>query len=113
MTWFTVPSITSIPFHLGIYRTLLNNPTVGNNEAVQKLQNSNTSGPRLWTILMMGGGHFAGAIIDVNKSQGILEQQLNKQVHILTHKTFHRYTSKLIIIFIMTNKNEFTSYFLV
>ncbi|KAI9307214.1 hypothetical protein BJ944DRAFT_176933, partial [Cunninghamella echinulata] len=94
MTWFTVPSITSIPFHLGIYRTLLNNPTVGNNEAVQKLQNSNISGPRLWTILMMGGGHFAGAVIDVNKSQGVLEQQLNKQVHILTHKTFHRYTTR-------------------
>ncbi|CAO3607351.1 unnamed protein product [Cunninghamella echinulata] len=94
MTWFTVPSITSIPFHLGIYRTLLNKSNIGNNEAVQQLQNSNASGPRLWTILMMGGGHFAGAVIDVNKSQGILEQQLNKQVHIITHKTFHRYTTR-------------------
>ncbi|CAO3638933.1 unnamed protein product [Cunninghamella blakesleeana] len=95
LTWFTVPSITSFPFNLGIYRTLLNKSTITDIEAVNKLQINNSSkGSRLWTVLMMGGGHFAGAVIDVNKSQGILEQQVNKQAHILTHKTFHRYTTR-------------------
>ncbi|KAI8093888.1 uncharacterized protein BX664DRAFT_358263 [Halteromyces radiatus] len=97
VTWFKVPSLTCIPFHLGIYRVLLESKkNISSVDAIQRLQQSSDHGKqtRLWTLLMMGGGHFAGAIIDVNQSKGLMEQQLNKQVHIHTHKTFHRYTTR-------------------
>ncbi|CAO3594068.1 unnamed protein product [Absidia cylindrospora] len=97
VTWFTVPSLTKVPFHLGVYRVLLESrKNVSSSlDAVQQIQQpTNQSSPRLWTLLMMGGGHFAGAIVDVGQSKGLAEQQLSKQVNILTHKTFHRYTTR-------------------
>ncbi|KAI8337712.1 hypothetical protein BC941DRAFT_426002 [Chlamydoabsidia padenii] len=100
VTWFSVPSLTKVPYHLGIYRLLLESrkTATGAIEAVNQIQQSTPSNkqssPRIWTLLMMGGGHFAGAVIDVNQSKGMVEQQGSKQVNILTHKTFHRYTTR-------------------
>lgn len=102
VAWFSVPSLTKVPFHLGIYRVLLESQKSASSivDAAQQMQLSSVPGgkqassPRLWTLLMMGGGHFAGAVIDVSQSKGMAEQQLSKQVNIITHKTFHRYTSK-------------------
>ncbi|ORZ24070.1 hypothetical protein BCR42DRAFT_402190 [Absidia repens] len=104
VSWFTVPSLTKVPFHLGVYRVLLESTKKAPSslDAVQQIQqqqqhpngSTNQPSPRLWTLLMMGGGHFAGAIVDVGQSKGLVEQQLSKQVNILAHKTFHRYTTR-------------------
>lgn len=56
---------------------------------------------RLWTFIMMGGGHFAAAVVALNvhapplsaraQARGAREQ---RSVLVLAHKTFHRYTTR-------------------
>lgn len=56
---------------------------------------------RLWTFIMMGGGHFAAAVVALNayvpplseraRSRGTKQQ---RGVVVLAHKTFHRYTTR-------------------
>jgi hypothetical protein len=50
---------------------------------------------RKWTLLMFGGGHFAGMVVSlvpklVSKGKG---KEKEKEVVVLEKKTFHRYTS--------------------
>jgi len=50
---------------------------------------------RKWTLLMFGGGHFAGMVVSlrprlVGKGKG---KEKEKELVILEKKTFHRYTS--------------------
>ena len=50
---------------------------------------------RTWTMLMFGGGHFAGMVVSliprmVSKGKG---KEKEREVVILQKKTFHRYTS--------------------
>ncbi|KAI8073157.1 hypothetical protein BC940DRAFT_250649 [Gongronella butleri] len=96
MIWYTAPSLTSKSFHLGIYRLLVQTPLSATDSlsVLRQCQSTGIQKPRYWVILMMGGGHFAGAVIDAHKSMGINEQQVNKQVHMHAHKTFHRYTTR-------------------
>ncbi len=55
--------------------------------------------PRLWTILLMGGGHFAIAVLALNphvrttrtKKAGEVEE---RGLLVLAHRTFHRYTTR-------------------
>ncbi|KAI7954235.1 hypothetical protein MJO28_006782 [Puccinia striiformis f. sp. tritici] len=52
-------------------------------------------GLNTWTIIMMGGGHFAAMIVSTipklkNKNKSIIEVE----PIILQHKTFHRYTTR-------------------
>ncbi|KAF9584418.1 hypothetical protein BGW38_006530 [Lunasporangiospora selenospora] len=44
--------------------------------------------PRYWTLIMLGGGHFAGLVMDL-AGQYIHNRREQKTV---AHKTFHRYT---------------------
>ncbi|KDN39002.1 hypothetical protein K437DRAFT_250949 [Tilletiaria anomala UBC 951] len=54
---------------------------------------------RMWTVLMMGGGHFAAAVIALNphvvithsKKKGTVEEH---SLIVLAHRTFHRYTTR-------------------
>ena len=56
---------------------------------------------RMWTVLLMGGGHFAASIIVLNPhvttskgrkgGQGPREE---RSLIVLAHKTFHRYTTR-------------------
>ncbi|KAL9559389.1 hypothetical protein MBANPS3_000464 [Mucor bainieri] len=79
LTWFKTPSKDSS--HYGVYRHLLQNSTLAD------LQRSQHKGKkRTWTIIMLGGGHFAGCVIDVNAS--------TTDVKLIQHKTFHRYTTR-------------------
>lgn len=79
--------------HYGVYRHLINNKL--NNTTLESIQQSkNNNKKRTWTIIMLGGGHFAGCVIDVSNSNGPAEKSVDKQVKFITHKTFHRYTSK-------------------
>ena len=49
---------------------------------------------RMWLLLMVGGGHFAGMVVSLvpklSRGQG---GKLEQEVVVLAHKTFHRYTS--------------------
>lgn len=53
---------------------------------------------RKWTLLMFGGGHFAGMVVSlvpklVSKGKG---KEKEKEVVVLEQKTFHRYTSEAL-----------------
>ena len=54
------------------------------------------SAGRKWTLLMFGGGHFAGMVVSlvprlVSKGKG---KEKEREVVIIEKKTFHRYTSE-------------------
>ncbi|KAI8992233.1 hypothetical protein BDB01DRAFT_717360 [Pilobolus umbonatus] len=81
LTWYKTDNQPDI--HYGIYRHLLNQ------HSLSELQQSEWKGKkRTWTVIMLGGGHFAGAVFDISSSQNI------DQVSLITHKTFHRYTTR-------------------
>lgn len=99
---------------LGVYRTVF--PTYiesrGYLDEVKEMQKGGPEG-RTWAMFMVAGGHFAGAIIKVAKSDEDREEELEDGVmgttgkkkkpkkpkpetEVLRHKTFHRYTSEFI-----------------
>ncbi|KAF7723425.1 hypothetical protein EC973_002024 [Apophysomyces ossiformis] len=89
--WFNAKVLPE-SIHLGIYEALF---SCLQTRDVKKLQERNYSKEdRVWTIIMVGGGHFAGAVIDVKNSKGVSEPAHEKQVRFITHKTFHRYTTR-------------------
>lgn len=57
-------------------------------------------GGRTWTMLLFGGGHFAGMVVSLvprlsSKGSGKgKEKFVEREVVVLAHKTFHRYTSE-------------------
>lgn len=90
LAWFQANSL-SPSVHFGIYRRLADSL-----DGLKQLQNQKS---RLWTIIMVGGGHFAAGVVDVNKSLQYGQQYGGldvNQVKMVAHKTFHRYTSKLM-----------------
>ena len=77
LSWFK--DRESPDMHYGVYRHLLSSSSLASFQQKQK--------KRYWTLMMVGGGHFAGCVIDVNAS-------LLSDVKFIEHKTIHRYTSK-------------------
>ncbi|KAI1302841.1 hypothetical protein EDD11_005487, partial [Mortierella claussenii] len=55
---------------------------------------SATRPPRYWTLILLGGGHFAGMVVDlegqISKAHG--QGSHARDMKIMVHKTFHRYT---------------------
>lgn len=56
---------------------------------------------RLWTFIMMGGGHFAAAVVALNAYSPPLSERAQNRgtkqqrgIVVLAHKTFHRYTTR-------------------
>ena len=89
--WFTC-SISKI--NLGIYKNTLINLGEKAIEDINKLQikpNNEENPRRLWTMLMIRGGHVAALILDITTNAKVTHA---KEVKALVHKTFHRYTSK-------------------
>lgn len=86
LIWYGAPSISK-SLQIGIYGHL-----APNRDALSKLQAPKTK--RLWSIIMIGGGHFAAGVIDVNQSARTPLDTSGKGVKMIAHKTFHRYTSK-------------------
>ncbi|KAH7043746.1 hypothetical protein BKA57DRAFT_427909 [Linnemannia elongata] len=89
MLWFSSTLYgTSVQF--GIYKNALTNK--GNCDHL--LAPATDAPPRYWTMILLGGGHFAGMVVDVRglakkaHSQGSHARELK----IVAHKTFHRYT---------------------
>ncbi|ORE07839.1 hypothetical protein BCV72DRAFT_272677 [Rhizopus microsporus var. microsporus] len=77
LSWFKDKE--SPDMHYGVYRHLLSLSSLASFQQKQK--------KRYWTLLMVGGGHFAGCVIDVNAS-------LLSDVKFIEHKTIHRYTTR-------------------
>ena len=92
LTWFQASPAISGSYHFGVYRKLTE--TLEGLRDMQATQFEQKK--RTWTIIMIGGGHFAGAVVDVNKSIRGPHHRLDvNEVKMVAHKTFHRYTSKL------------------
>ncbi|KAI9321616.1 hypothetical protein BX666DRAFT_1874823 [Dichotomocladium elegans] len=87
--WFQVNTLPPT-VHIGVYRKLAK--TLDSLKAMQAGQ-YNAGKNRLWTIIMVSGGHFAGAVIDVNKSIKEKSGLDLQQVKMIAHKTIHRYTN--------------------
>ncbi|GAA6036489.1 hypothetical protein JCM8097_003531 [Rhodosporidiobolus ruineniae] len=112
LLWFDTPTKEGEqPSQYGVYRAAL--PRVGaekrssereGEEALaelKELQLASTPGgdeekERKWTLLMFGGGHFAGMVVSlkprlVSKGKG---KEKDREVVVLQRKTFHRYTTR-------------------
>lgn len=64
-------------------------------QLVDGKRDADPSAGRKWTLLMFGGGHFAGMIVSlvprlVSRGKG---KEKEREVVIIEKKTFHRYTS--------------------
>ncbi|KAF8929406.1 hypothetical protein BGZ52_002260 [Haplosporangium bisporale] len=57
-------------------------------EAKQSKISTPTTMPRYWTLVLIGGGHFAGVVMDL---AGQVSSH-GRDMKVVAHKTFHRYT---------------------
>ncbi|KAF9371606.1 hypothetical protein CPB97_001853 [Podila verticillata] len=57
-------------------------------EAKQSKISTPTTAPRYWTLVLIGGGHFAGVVMDL---AGQVSSH-GRDMKVVAHKTFHRYT---------------------
>lgn len=109
LAWFHSPQHQT---QLGIYKTLFPTHTQSNGylEELKEMQKGGPEG-RTWAMFMVAGGHFAGAIVKVGKSDEEKAEEAGEaaagaggkrkkpkkpkpEMEVLRHKTFHRYTSK-------------------
>lgn len=90
---------------LGVYRALFPSPTPPNNEILDYLhkfqlnesQLNATESPRRWTLIMIGGGHFAACVVSIVPH--VVRRNKRTEIDIgivLKQKTFHRYTSEYL-----------------
>ncbi|KAI8146898.1 hypothetical protein BJV82DRAFT_710223 [Fennellomyces sp. T-0311] len=90
LAWFQATPAYPASMHFGVYRRLTD--SLDGLRALQAARFEQRK--RLWTIIMIGGGHFAGAVVDVNKSiKGPFKLDA-AEVKMVAHKTFHRYTTR-------------------
>ncbi|KAG7443658.1 uncharacterized protein BT62DRAFT_972254 [Guyanagaster necrorhizus] len=99
LAWFHSPPATQI----GVYRTLFP-PTSHYLEELKTMQSSVQG--RTWTLFMVAGGHFAGAVVRVSRSDADKKEKAEAfqgkkkpkhpkpEIEVLKHKTFHRYTTR-------------------
>ncbi|KAG9326924.1 hypothetical protein KVV02_001874 [Mortierella alpina] len=52
--------------------------------------------PRYWTLILLGGGHFAAMVVDLGGETNKAARQGShaRAIKVVAHKTFHRYTGK-------------------
>ncbi|KAI5970634.1 hypothetical protein CANMA_000330 [Candida margitis] len=81
---------------IGVYKALF--PESGQADPLTYLKHANAQKDSMSAIFMIGGGHFAGAIISHKRND--LKSANNKdslkmqQVNVIASKTFHRYTTR-------------------
>jgi hypothetical protein len=115
LAWFHAPPATQ----LGVYRATLGGEEASV-DALKGMQSGHGPEGRTWALFMIAGGHFAGAVVRVSKTDGDLEAERAEaeaavdaalgaddgkrrkkkarapraDVEVLAHKTFHRYTTR-------------------
>lgn len=99
LAWFHSPPATQI----GVYRALF--PPASHHLEELKAMQSSAQG-RTWTLFMVAGGHFAGAVVRVSRSDNDKKEEAEAsqgkkkpkrpkpEIEVLKHKTFHRYTTR-------------------
>ena len=109
LVWFNSPEHHT---QLGIYRAIF--PSyIESNMYLDELREMQSGGPdgRTWAMFMVAGGHFAGAIVKVGRSDEERKEEEEEaaigrkkkakkpilETEVLRHKTFHRYTSEHFI----------------
>jgi hypothetical protein len=110
LAWFHSPPSTQI----GIYKVVFPShlPTSSQLSELKEMQHIVEDG-RKWAMFMVAGGHFAGAVVRVSKAEEddeIEDEGSTKKkkkpkkpkpdTEVLKHKTFHRYTSEITILFV-------------
>lgn len=123
IVWFQSPSVPNTQF--GAYTAIFPVPKSNSTplpadsqvEAIKDMQDGGEKGRR-WALFMTAGGHFAGMIARVSKpgrptgngvtapssSDGGLGKKPKAKgsqvpdLEIVAHKTFHRYTSMLVLL---------------
>lgn len=119
LQWFETPGVPPPDTQYGVHRAALpragarKRPLPGQEEGQAVLQELKelqlqpepqaTTGEggdkddRKWTLLMFGGGHFAGMVVSLRpklvKSSKKGSKEKEREVVVLHKKTFHRYTS--------------------
>ncbi|KAI5477959.1 hypothetical protein MNV49_005751 [Pseudohyphozyma bogoriensis] len=105
--WYEAPEAAP-GAQYGVYRAVLPNAGAGKKredgdaalEELRGLQIAEGKGgegkKRQWTLLMFGGGHFAGMVVSlvpklVSKGKG---KEKEREVVVIKSKTFHRYTTR-------------------
>lgn len=85
----------------GVYKSLFSSDTIKNPLAnIRAWNNLEDQGTSISALFMMGGGHFAGAIVshqrtNIHGNAKRQNQSLQEQaVTFIEHKTFHRYTTR-------------------
>jgi Bacteroidetes VLRF1 release factor len=101
LAWFHSPPATQIGVYKAIFPLKLEPASYV--DELRSMQTGGGSGGRKWAMFMTAGGHFAGVIVRVSKSD--VEEEKSKtakqkrlkiprlDTEVLLHKTFHRYTS--------------------
>ncbi|EPQ56392.1 hypothetical protein GLOTRDRAFT_138131 [Gloeophyllum trabeum ATCC 11539] len=101
LVWFHSPPSTQI----GIYKAIFPLSATPSSylDELRDMQNRVADG-RTWAVFMVAGGHFAGAIVRVQRSEDDQEDETKTKkgkqrvpkpdVEVLKHKTFHRYTTR-------------------
>lgn len=60
---------------------------------------------RYWTLILIGGGHFAGVVMDL---AGQVSSH-GRDMKVVAHKTFHRYTGMFLFLFVCNARCLFLS----
>ncbi|PSR90572.1 hypothetical protein PHLCEN_2v4865 [Hermanssonia centrifuga] len=108
LIWFHSPPSTQ----LGIYKVLYPTYVLSQHspqeylEALKAMQSRIEGEGRTWALFMVAGGHFAGAVVRVQRPEDDEETEDGKagkkgkqkktkpDTEVLKHKTFHRYTTR-------------------
>lgn len=120
MSWFTAPGYEG-GAQFGVYRVIIPSikpksliPPAGWTEALRQQQvtphiplnkkeravlqepqaEPTPFDQRKWAIFLIGGGHFAGAVLSLVPKYVKQSGKFEREVEVLAHKTIHRYTSK-------------------
>ncbi|GAB5587412.1 hypothetical protein Unana1_02312 [Umbelopsis nana] len=88
LAWYTATPLLPKNVHMGVYNCVRRN--LHSPLEYDQLAGSHT---RTWTMIMIGGGHFAAAVIDVGKSRP-QENNSSRATSVIAHKTYHRYTTR-------------------
>ncbi|KAI5965202.1 uncharacterized protein KGF55_001422 [Candida pseudojiufengensis] len=77
---------------IGVYKITFNEDNI--NDPLNTLQNSQRINNAKSAIFMIGGGHFAGAIISHERKPNSTKASKLDRVNLIESKTFHRYTTR-------------------
>jgi hypothetical protein len=89
-----IKKATEVPWlnHLRSLQVVEDTSRLGKKGQVKARATDATS--RTWTLLAIGGGHFAGMIVSLVPKVQARNGRLEREVQVLQSKTFHRYTTR-------------------